>query len=377
MQADLETTLAKLISIPSVSNDATRCHEILEYVRGEIEPYGLFITSMVDTPNPWLIATTQASNEPDILLAAHLDVVPAPAELFTMKKQDGKLYGRGVYDMKFAAACYLEFFKTHIEKLRELSIGFLFTTDEEIGGGCMPTILNDGWRPKVVFIPDGGDNWRLEKRAKGLYLLELVAHGKTAHSSRPWEGENALHTLVDAIQTIRTHYPSVSEQSGATLSVTQLHTQEVALTQIPDYASATIGLRSFNNQELIDFHTFTATVAKRDGLDLNPIVISHPLLFDATHPRVQSFIEALKKQSNQTEIHYNESYGASDARYFAQYNIPCIIIEPYGGGRHGPDEWLRADDLLKYYDLIERWLLPQPSSSFQQTTENWESSARI
>ncbi len=36
MQTNLETTLAKLISIPSVSNDSDACHEILDFVRSEM-----------------------------------------------------------------------------------------------------------------------------------------------------------------------------------------------------------------------------------------------------------------------------------------------------------------------------------------------------
>jgi acetylornithine deacetylase/succinyl-diaminopimelate desuccinylase-like protein len=56
-------------------------------------------------------------------------------------------------------------------------------------------------------------------------------------------------------------------------------------------------------------------------------------------------------------IEYVSSYGGSDARFFAQRDIPTIIIEPHGDGRHAPDEWIEADDLEKYYRLMERWLI--------------------
>jgi len=356
VQIELEKTLAKLVAIPSVTGDAIACHEIFDFVHAQLQPLGLYITSSTDTPNPWLIATTQPTKKPDILLVAHLDVVPAPVELFIMRKQDGKFYGRGVYDMKFAAVCYLEFFKTHADILPGLNIGILFTTDEEGGGSCMPSILDTGLRPRVVLIPDGGDNWSVEERAKGLYVLELTVYGKTAHGSRPWEGKNALDTLLDILQTLRGHYPS-TDPAGTTLSITTLRAGE-AITQIPDRATATLDFRSFSKTELSEYKQRIDTLVQTHGVDAKYTHAGNPLLFDPEAPAVQSFLNALREQTGTNKIHYSQSYGASDGRYFAGYNIPCILLQPYGGGRHSESEWLEANDLEKYYQLVERWLLP-------------------
>ena len=354
MQADLETTLAQLVSIPSVTTNAVACAEILDFVRNEIEPLGLFISGDANTPNPWFIATTQDTKEPDVLLAAHLDVVPAPTELFLMQKHDGKLQGRGVYDMKIAVACYLEFAKNHADKLRGMNIGFLFTTDEEAGSDCMPRIMESGWRPGVVFIPDGGDNWHVEERAKGLYGVELTARGKAAHGSRPWEDDNALHRLMDVLAILRQSFPS-NDPFDSTLAINELHAG-AAINQVADYASVKIDFRSFSKDELAIYRAQLEQLAKKHDLEICVIQEGAPLLFDKKAPVVQNFLQALKDQMGE-EILYTESYGASDARYFAQYDIPCIIVEPTGGGRHSPDEWLLAEDLTKYYELIEHWLL--------------------
>lgn len=364
-QTDLETTLAQLVSIPSISSNPAACREIIEFTRDQLAHYGLFITSELSTPHPWVIATTKDTKEPDILLAAHLDVVPAATEMFTMQKSDGKLIGRGTYDMKMAAACYLEFLKSHQNILNDLNIGIMFTTDEEIGGDCMPVILESGWRPGVVFIPDGGDNWKIEERAKGFWDVEIIARGKNAHGSRPWEGKNALHTLIDVVQILRHSFPS-HEPADPTLAVNEIHAGQ-AINQIPDYAVARIDFRSFSSDDIALFKAQLSQLADKYSLEINATQHGVPILFDKQAPVAQSFLRTLEKTIG-TAPEYKESYGGSDARYFAEYGIPSIIIEPYGGGRHAPDEWLLADDLLKYYHLIENWLLYKNSTHPSHTT---------
>lgn len=360
MQTNLEATLAKLVSIPSVFNNPTACHEVLEYAHSELAPLGLFFVDSTDTPQPWFYATTKQTKHPDILLTAHLDVVPAGPELFIMQKRGDKLYGRGVYDMKLAAACYIELFKAYADELRNLNVGILFTTDEEDQGKSMLDVLATGLRPKAVFLPDGGDNWHVEKRAKGIQCIELTARGKSAHGSRPWEGENALHSLIDVVQILRSKYPS-RLPSDPTLSVNQLQAGEAA-NQVPDYASVTIDFRSFSGDDLKNYRLLITELAKKHNLELTVRTTGSPLLFDTEAPSVQSFLAALRSFTGNDEVAYCESYGASDARYFAEHDIPCIIIEPHGGSRHADGEWLEAADLYKYYTLIKQWLLPEASA---------------
>ncbi len=354
MQQNLETILTKLVSIPSVTANSSACHEILAYVQSEMANLGLTIYSVTDTPNPWLIATTQDTKTPDILLAAHLDVVPAPDHMFAVERRGDNLHGRGVYDMKFAASCYIELLKAHADKLSDLNIGILFTTDEEGNSDSMQSIMAWGLHPKVVFLPDGGDNWSIEQRAKGLYSVELIAHGKNAHGSRPWEGDNALHTILDIVHTLRQRYPS-TDPVDPTLSATVIHSGQ-AVNQIPHVASVKIDFRCFDIQELTDYRRLVARLAGEYDLDLHMVNQGDPVHFDPDHPAVQTFKKALEEQTGR-DIAYRDSYGATDARYFAGHNIPCIIIEPHGGGRHSDDEWIKATDLEQYYQLIERWVL--------------------
>ena len=310
--------------------------------------------------NPWLIATTQNTKTPDILFYAHLDVVPGPSHLFNMRKQDDRLLGRGVFDMKLAAACYLEFLRNHEDSLSHLNIGFLFTTDEEEGSTCMDDVIATGIRPKVVFMPDGGDNWTIEKRAKGYHAAELIATGKTAHGSRPWEGVSALHTLLDSVKPLRDKY-ILKERHDPTLMINGIQSGH-AINQIPDYAVAQLDFRCFNHDEMQEYlDTLNDTVKQYDNLTLNVHNAGSTIEFDESSPHVQSFLRTFEHDRGAPPA-FKDSYGASDARFFIAVGVPCIIVEPRGGGRHGNDEWLAADDLVPFYLLIEHWIMRDDAS---------------
>jgi succinyl-diaminopimelate desuccinylase len=352
LQNQLETTLTHLVRIPSVSSDPQACREIIDFIRDEISSYDLHIQGDFTADNPWLLATTQNTNEPDILLAAHLDVVPAAN--YDLVKKDGNLYGRGVYDMKFAAACYLQFLRLHAEDLSNMNIGVLFTTDEEQSSLSMPSVMATGLRPKVVFLPDGGDDWMVERRAKGFHHVRLAVGGTTAHGSRPWEGKNALHHLIDILNQLRETYPSTSKDSS-TLAVTRIGGGQ-AINQIPADAWADIDFRSFSQQDMDAYKAQLAALTQRYDLTVTTVNSHHSVIFDNTSPVVQPFLAALRQHLGTQDIPYCDAYGGTDARFFAQYDIPSIIIEPHGGGRHADTEWLKADDLGRFYQLIENWL---------------------
>lgn len=354
MQDELEATLAKLIAIPSESADQAACKEIIEFVRAGLEPLGLHISADVESQHPWLIATTQATKSPKILLVAHLDIVPATVEgQYELKIQGERLYGRGVWDMKFAAAGYLEFFKAYQEELTQLDVGVLFTTDEEIGGyQGTAEILRQGWRADAAFVPDGSREWRVEARAKGLYITQISATGQNAHGSRPWEGSNAIQKLIPVLHELQVTYPS-DDPLGPTLSVNIISGGQ-ADNQIPDEASAWIDFRAFESSEIDEYKSTLERLAAEHGFHITEVGTGAPLVHDTQRPIFGQYMEALKAIGMTPE--FQDSYGGSDARWFAECNIPSIVTYPHGNGAHGPEEWIKRQDLYTFYQILEQFI---------------------
>lgn len=364
MQDKLEDTLAKLVAIRSVSDDQEACRQVIEYVRDELEPLGLHITAEMDKPHPWLVATTQATKSPKILLAAHLDITPATEETqYEMRKDSARLYGRGVWDMKYAAAGYIEFLKAHKDQLAQFDVGVLFTTDEEIGGyQGAAEVLRQGWRADVVFIPDGSHSWYVEERAKGLYIAKICAPGKNSHGSRPWEGDNAVQKLIPVLHELQSLYPS-EEKLGPTLSINML-SGGLAANQVPDEACAWADFRAFEQSEIEEYKTTLERLAAEYNLNITEVGAGAPLVLDKDHPLVRQYMQTLEAVGITPA--YEKSYGGSDARWFAEYDIPCIVTNPHGGHAHGPDEWVNRQDLLTFYRILEHFI---PQSAREESEE--------
>jgi acetylornithine deacetylase len=107
----VEAILAALVGHPSVCG--TPNGAILAYVRDYLAGHGV---ESVLVPGPEgdranLFASIGPKVAGGLVLSAHLDVVPAPAERwlgdpFTLRSEGERLIGRGAVDMKgFVAAC--------------------------------------------------------------------------------------------------------------------------------------------------------------------------------------------------------------------------------------------------------------------------------
>lgn len=91
------------------------------------------------------------------------------------------------------------------------------------------------------------------------------------------------------------------------------------------------------------------------------------MTFNREHPNVQGFLRAFEEVTGKP-ISYTDSYGGTDARHYTPEGIPCIVVGPYGGGRHANEEWILADDLKRYYELLAQWLgVRKESTSFADT----------
>ncbi|HSW81011.1 MAG TPA: M20/M25/M40 family metallo-hydrolase [Candidatus Saccharimonas sp.] len=364
IQARLETTLARYVAMPTVTADVAACQQAIQTLAGELAALGM-ATYTGNSRHPWLIATAnpraQQTKHVKILFVIHFDVVaPAHKDHFMVKTTADKLYGRGVIDMKFAAAACYEVFKDLAadDTLSAYDAGVLITTDEEAGGkDGAGDFLQQGWRCDLAIVPDGGRNWSVEARAKGVNYIYVVANGLSAHSSRPWEGQSPLQRFSKGMQEIDLHFKNDDPQ-GLVVAINTIESTNAGIvnsTQTPGWIKAGISMRAFNTAELETGMEFIKSVAKKYDLQIVPSLNDSPVHIMRENPLVEAFIKTLTEvRGKQTE--FTDALGASDARHFARQNIPTVLVYPEGGELHGEGEWLKRTDLLTYYKLIQHYL---------------------
>jgi succinyl-diaminopimelate desuccinylase len=138
--------LGRLISFPTVSGPTEEMSACFDYVESILSEHGMHVQRHNSNGFPSLIATSRDTTCPKVLLQAHLDVVPADPTFYSLQEKGGKLYGRGSFDMKFAAACYIALVRSLGATLQDYSFGIMFTSDEEIGGkNGVNYLLNNGY----------------------------------------------------------------------------------------------------------------------------------------------------------------------------------------------------------------------------------------
>jgi len=360
----LEEYLKKLIEFRTISKDFKENGEALMWIENKIKDLPVYVKRHKKNGFKSLIITTQKTKTPKIMLSAHLDVVKGSENVFKPVIKDGKLYGRGVFDMKYAIACYLKLLIELKAELPKLDLGIMITTDEEIGGhnGVNFLLNEEKYSSEICVLPDGGTNWELITESKGILQIKVKSKGKSAHGSKPWLGESAIDNLVDFLQALKgnktfdeNYYKRGQEHYCNTFNVGKISGGEVA-NQVADYAEAVLDIRFVSSENEADILRLIKKVAKKSGkIEIEKIISGYPLKTDENNSYVRKFINIAKQ--NGIDIKPTFTHGSSDARFFSENKIPVIVLRPNGGGHHSEEEWIDLESLGSFYKVLKMFVV--------------------
>jgi succinyl-diaminopimelate desuccinylase len=161
--------------------------KIAEYVAGETG--GERIGNAV-------VCGNVAGKRPSVILAGHLDTVPLQDGDFPVRRSGGRIFGRGASDMKGALAVMIELWRTLDRAALPVELVLVFYDREEgpiAQNGLLPLIAArpDLRRASLALCLEPTD-LALQLGCCGSMHATLTFAGKSAHSARPWQGENAI-----------------------------------------------------------------------------------------------------------------------------------------------------------------------------------------
>lgn len=363
---DCKDILKKLIAFPTTADNTFAMHEAITYIAEFLRKQGMFVKVLNNEGSESIIASTYKDTlyTPKVCLAAHLDVMHAPDDMFIMREDAEHLYGRGVFDMKFAIASYLCLVQRLRRQLSRYDFGILITTDEELGGTKgVGWILAQGYRPTITILPDHGNNnqWNIEQSAKGALWLKMAATGKTAHASRVWDGENAILKLAAFLNALHDELFADEGPLTNTMNVGRM-TGGKAANQVPGTAEAWVDVRFVNQYEHDQLLPHILTFCNEHAVQCEVALTISPHAVDLSAPLVQELRKSTKKVT-QVVPKVVHSLGATDARFFDEYNATCIVLGLPGGGHHSDAEWLSTKDFYLLdnvlYDYLDKVALTE------------------
>lgn len=296
----------------------------------------------------------------DVLMNAHLDVVPGEPELFKPYIQDNRLYGRGVLDMKSTAIIMADVFCQLVNTVPH-TIALQIVTDEEVGGyDCIRVQINDGVRAQFVIVGEYANHHNtLYNAARGICWVEAGFKGKTAHGGHPWHGSNAVAKASDFVQALLAYYPvPKAETWTTTANIASFTTQNTTYNRVPDETLLKIDFR-FTEEDPV-FETEQSIkqflTSLHPEIDLQQIKVFEPAIsVDELNPYVQGLAAALTKTTGK-KAEFRSRPAGSDGRHFAAVQNDVIELGVYGQGQHSDAEHVELDSLLEYQSILHSFL---------------------
>jgi succinyl-diaminopimelate desuccinylase len=310
--------------------------------------------SLLESQGVPSVQVLPAGRRTNLLLMSHIDVVNAADPLFTPVEKDGRLYGRGAIDDKYAVALSMVLLKNRLASNRRhgledciFPLGVLITGDEEVGGANGARHALAGISCDFCIALDGGRVEKIVVKEKGILRLTVVASGKTAHGARPWQGENAIETLMADCLTIKTFFEdqTAPEHWHRTMNLSVIRAGE-SVNQVPDRAEAILDIRYTENDDVDDLVQRIQRAVRGTVLTLE----REPLFISPGSPYLDHLLALAC--GTRTGI----AHGASDARFLTQFHIPGIVWGADGNSsQHSSDEHVEIDSLLRLYEILDRF----------------------
>lgn len=354
----MEEILADLVAMPTVTDDIAVNDAALDYIETYLKTRGLHVKRFRFDGHGSLVATTRGHRlRPTVMLAAHVDVVVAKEHQYTLQREADKLIGRGVFDMKCSIAAYLALVDELQDTLDAYDFGIMITTDEEAGGvdgvSGVAKLLEHGYRPVAAVLPDGASDWKVETLAKGSWRFDLIAHGKTAHSSRPWLGDSASAKLVHALSELQTRFKDQGPGTN-TLNIGVLKGGR-ARNQIPDEMIAYVEIRPLSEELLKADEDFLEDLCNRYGLTMQTRLKTLPSREDPDHPFIKGLVAGIQRVTGEPSGYFT-SLASSDCVHFRAYGVACAVTYLPGGGHHSDYEWVDHRSFLQFKDVLLDYL---------------------
>lgn len=343
LSADVVDVAAALIDIPSESHHE---HEIADALHAALD----------DRPHLRVRRSGNALvaevGEPRIVIAGHLDTVPAAGNL-PHRLEGDRLFGLGSVDMKGGLAIAAKL--AHDVAKPHTGVRFIFYDCEEVaavhnGLARLATEDESILRADLAIVMEPS-NGVVEGGCQGTIRAEVRAEGERAHSARSWRGKNAIHGAAEVLVRLDGYQPREPLVDGLRyregLNAVGIR-GGIAGNVIPDECIVTINYRFAPDRSVpqaIDhvrevFVGFDVTVVDeapgaRPGLD---------------QPFVQQFVESLGTR-------VEPKYGWTDVARFSQAGTPALNFGPGDPAlAHTVDENVPIEQIELVFASLRGWL---------------------
>jgi succinyl-diaminopimelate desuccinylase len=307
---------------------------------------------------------------PPIVLTGHFDTVPLGAkpwkeDPFSGTITDGKIYGRGSSDMKGGVAAMIcAAVQVFQESVPRGGIRLIFTAGEEPGCYGAKHLVDthyDLGRASAIIVGEPTSNVPAIGH-KGALYLKVSASGKTAHSSMPELGDNAIYKVARAITKIenfRFHADRDELHGFPTINVGLINGGR-NLNSVPDHAEFMVDIRSTTkvaHSEILE----RLSQELGEEVTIEKLVDLHPVSSYETSPFVQVVYSVCGIDPEKGVLRKSLPYMTDGAVLQQLYGrVPTVILGPgQPEMAHQTDEFCHVNKIKEainiYKQIIKNW----------------------
>jgi succinyl-diaminopimelate desuccinylase len=347
----------RLISYDSSRPEGVR--DAVGFVCGWLQASGIAHRELEINGLPAVVASA-GQGPRTVIWSSHVDVVPGRVEQFTAIRSDGRLYGRGAYDMKGALAAMLSALADlarEPETFPGLRVELLIAPDEEAEADSLDAkvtarLADEGHLGEFAICGEPTD-LHIGVQAKGALVLRVEVEGRSAHGSTPWLGENAVLKAVDMFRRIG-DLPFVHERSelfdGPSVNLGRIAGGD-AVNRVPDRCVIHVDVRYLPTQDPAEVIRQVSSLGARVSAHYHVPAAQ----LDPHCAHVAALRHAVRAHHPGPALGVGRN-GASDASVFLARGVPAVEFGPVGAGHHGPDEHVLIDSLAVYRRVLREFV---------------------
>lgn len=360
--------LERLVSFDTTSRNSNLA--CIDFIKDYLGAHGIESRLTHDSTGSKanLYATIGPAGVPGVALSGHVDVVPVDgqawsADPFRLRREQGRLYGRGAADMKgFVAACLamVPHFKACGLKR---PVHLCFTYDEEVGCHGARVLADDlvalPVRPEMVIVGEPSSlKPILGHKGKVSAVCRVI--GLAGHSSRPDRAVNALQAGAEVVAQLNRQQARIIAEGPHdhrfdppwTSCHAGVFRSGSALNIVPHEAEIVFEYRHIPAHDAVTL--LDELRAHAETTLLPPMRAVHPgaaILFDERprlagmdlaedHP-LADLVRSLTGANEAGRVAYGTEGGI-----FQEAGMPAIVCGPGDIAQaHMPDEWIAESEL--------------------------------
>ncbi|MGA0572645.1 succinyl-diaminopimelate desuccinylase [Variovorax sp. VNK109] len=368
----------QLVSCASVTPEDASCQSL---IAARLAPLGFRCETIVSGPdnfrvtNLWARKDSTVSGAKTLAFAGHTDVVPTgplaqwTSDPFTPTHRDGKLYGRGVADMKTSLAAFVVAAEEFVAATPSpaINIALLLTSDEEGPANDGTVIVCNALKARnekldycIVGEPTSvertGD--MIKNGRRGTMSGKLTVKGVQGHIAYPHLAKNPIHSFAPALaELVGTGWDKGNDFfPPTTWQVSNIHGGTGASNVIPGTVVIDFNFRFSTESTPDGLQKRVHDILDRHGVDYDLQWTVGGLPFLTTPGDLVGAVQKAIKDETGLDTQLSTTGGTSDGRFIAQICPQVIELGPPNATIHKIDEHLAVADIEPLKNIYRRVL---------------------